>query len=1203
MLRSILTIFIVHLATMLYSQITITPGGTPESIIQNLVGTGVQVSNVVINCGSTAYGTFTGNLGAGGTGLSNGGIILTTGSAAAADGPNTIGSAGAIVPGFDFADPQLTTQPGAGNPPPSNDNCVLQFDMIPACGNISLAFVFGSEEYPEFVTGAFNDGFGIFVSGPDPAGGNYNFFNMARLPNGQLVSIDNVNINNNSAFYNTNTTGIMQYDGYTDGLLATINTVPCATYSVKIVIADAGDQSYDSGLFLGFQSFQCATPPFTATPTITNATCGANGSASIAITGGVGPFLYSWTGVTGQPTNTNAITNVAGGNYSVTITDQGLCNATTTIPIAISNSQPIVTASATSPSICLGSNTTITAANGANYTWTPATGLNTTTGATVTASPTVSTTYTVTSNVAGCAQSVSVPITVNPIPTLTVSDVTICEGTSATLTATPSLPGGSTIVWSPGNISGSTITVSPTITTTYTPLYTLNGCTNTPVSANVTVNPIPLVTVNNATICEGESTTLTAVPNLPGGSFAWSTAQTSSAVNVSPSTTAAYNVTYTLNNCTSPTATSTVTVNPLPVSVLGSNSPICEGTTLNLTSSALPGATYNWTGPNGFSSNLQNPSISTASLAGSGNYTLTVTTNNCSSAFTTSVLVHPNVSSNPEASGPHCLDVGIIDLNSSLEPGIWSGNGVVNAATGAFDPALAGPGNHIIQFDSDVACSAPGTITIEVFEQFDATITPVGPLCNNAPPVVLATVDTNGNWSGSGVATNGTITPSSLAPGAYTAIYTISGLCGNADTLSFEILPVPDGTITPAGPFCQADLPVTLSAATAGGTWSGNGINSAALGSFGNSNIPENIYTVTYTLAGQCGGSWSEEIIVFENINASISGPSSFCTSDPAYTLTAASPGGIWSGSGPISATGIIFPSALQPGAYTFSYSINNNGCLTSDEINIQINALPDVSFSNDIFQGCIPLTVNFTNTSETPSSNCIWSIDGIAIGSGCNGITHTFEGVDCFDVQLTSTDANGCTNRFDVEDLICTIPPPQADFSWSPTIPSAEEPEIFFTNLSLGNLNNTWTVNGQSFSDENPSYIVPLDVDETFEACLNVVGELGCTSQQCYTIAVDREEFVFVPTAFTPDGDGLNDVFKPVISGYDEDSPEYYFVIFNRWGEPIFETRDLNEPWLGNVNGGDHYAQPGLYFWKVEIKLRERESVRDYNGQITLMR
>jgi hypothetical protein len=125
------------------AQITVTPGGTAASIVNTLVSTGIQVSNMTINCDALAYGTWSGNLQAGGSQMSNGGIVLTTGSAAGADGPNGSGSTSTIVNGYDFSDPNLTTQPGAGSPPPNYDNCVLEFDMVPSCStfNISLSSV------------------------------------------------------------------------------------------------------------------------------------------------------------------------------------------------------------------------------------------------------------------------------------------------------------------------------------------------------------------------------------------------------------------------------------------------------------------------------------------------------------------------------------------------------------------------------------------------------------------------------------------------------------------------------------------------------------------------------------------------------------------------------------------------------------------------------------------------------------------------------------------------------------------------------------------------------------------------------------------------------------------------------------------------------------------------------------------------------
>ncbi|MFN3343305.1 MAG: choice-of-anchor L domain-containing protein, partial [Flavobacteriales bacterium] len=466
------------------AQITITPGGSSATIINSLIGQGITVSNVVINCGGTAYGTWSGNLGAGGAGMTNGGIILTTGSAAAADGPNNSGSAGATVAGFDFSDPQLTTQPGAGSPAPSFDNCILEFDMIPTCSQFNVAFVFGSEEYPEFVSSSFNDGFGMFITGPNPLGGNYTNFNFARLPNNQLVSIDNVNGTTNAAFYNTNTTGIMQYDGYTDGLIATINVTPCQSYHIKIIIADAGDQIYDSGLFLGYQSFSCTTPPLTITPNMTPATCGAsNGSAGVTLSGGTGPFSILWS-PGGQ--TTNSISNLAPGNYTVTVTDPLSCTPplTQTITVTSTGAAPILNPVTTNATCgCNGSINLNTTGGVAPYTfaWT---------GGLATGNPTnvCPGNYAVTVTGAnGCTATASATVTgPAPLTATTAATHVLCNGGnngSATVTPAGGTPPYS-YSWSPGGQTGQT--ASNLTAGTYTVTVTAQGgCT---ITSSVTVN-------------------------------------------------------------------------------------------------------------------------------------------------------------------------------------------------------------------------------------------------------------------------------------------------------------------------------------------------------------------------------------------------------------------------------------------------------------------------------------------------------------------------------------------------------------------------------------------------------------------------------------------------------------------------------------------------------------------------------------------
>src|SRR4029079_8686048 len=145
----------------------------------------------------------------------------------------------------------------------------------------------------------------------------------------------------------------------------------------------------------------------------------------------------------------------------------------------------------------------------------------------------------------------------SPAPVVTVNSETICSGQTATLTATPSAPGG-TYTWSPGGQSTQSITVSPTVTTTYSVSYTLPGCpSGATASGTVTVSPAPVLTVNSETICSGQTATLTATPSTPGGSYAWSPGgQSTQSISVSPTVTTTYSVSYTLPGCPSAAAAS-----------------------------------------------------------------------------------------------------------------------------------------------------------------------------------------------------------------------------------------------------------------------------------------------------------------------------------------------------------------------------------------------------------------------------------------------------------------------------------------------------------------------------------------------------------------------------------------------------------------------------------------------------------------------
>lgn len=214
---------------------------------------------------------------------------------------------------------------------------------------------------------------------------------------------------------------------------------------------------------------------------------------------------------------------------------------------------------------------------GASFTWTnsnPAIGLAASgTGNTPafnaqnsTSAP-ITAVVTVVPSSAGCAGiSTNYTITVNPIPTVSVAGAAICQGETAVLTANP-LPAGGVYAWSPGSYGSQTISVSPPATTSYSLIYSVNGCSVSSVST-VTVNPSPMVSVASISVCAGESGILTAIPSPAGGTYLWQpSGQTTASVSVATTVNTSYTVLYVLNGCTA-TATGNVQVNPAPVLLL-----------------------------------------------------------------------------------------------------------------------------------------------------------------------------------------------------------------------------------------------------------------------------------------------------------------------------------------------------------------------------------------------------------------------------------------------------------------------------------------------------------------------------------------------------------------------------------------------------------------------------------------------------------
>ena len=313
-------------------------------------------------------------------------------------------------------------------------------------------------------------------------------------------------------------------------------------------------------------------------------------------------------------------TYTAQGTYTVKMIakDSATCNTVDTV-YAVITVYPLPNITVNSPTICVGNSTTLTAAGASTYTWNTAA-----TTASIVQSPTVSTQYTVTgTDVNSCVNTATISISVNPLPIVSASSSTICVGDTATVTAS----GASTYIWNTSATTAS-ITTSPSTTTHYNVTGTdVNNCKNT-VTATVTVNPLPVITINHPSICIGNTATLTA-----SGAFTytWNTNDTTSSIVQSPTVTTHYIVVATNTNSCVKTATASIIVNPLPIITVNSDT-ICMGTNAVLTANGA--STYVWSSGNTGASAILSPTVAT-------NYTVTGTDiHSCVNTATASVKVN-----------------------------------------------------------------------------------------------------------------------------------------------------------------------------------------------------------------------------------------------------------------------------------------------------------------------------------------------------------------------------------------------------------------------------------------------------------------------------------------------------------------------------------------------------------------------------------
>lgn len=889
---------------------------------------------------------------------------------------------------------------------------------------------------------------------------------------------------------------------------------------------------------------------------VVSTNCGqANGSASVAAAGGAGGYTYLWSG---SPTYTNpGLTSVVAGPYTVMVTDVNGC-VTQTIANIPNIAGPTIANTFSTHVDCFGN------ANGAStvvasvlvppmtYLW--SFGAQTT--SVVTNLP-AGLHSVIVFDGAGCLASANVLITqppqlVSAIGTPTHSSCFLSFNGQAPAFVNGGTPNYS-YTWTPSAQSGSMLTnAGPG---TYTCFITdNNGCAS---SSTVTLTQPTQLIINTNTLvhvsCNGGSNGLINT-NVVGGTPFYLVSWASTSTVTPPPNQVATNLpqgTYTLSITDSKgCATNSVYVINHPPAL----SVVSTATTLATCGNANGSATVVITGGTGptYSYNWNTPSPQNTNVA--------INLNGGTWALTTT-----------DAKG--CVIITTVNITAPALPTMTMG----------FTPPLC--------FGQPNA---------------DAWMTPTG----NAPFTY--------NWSPN-TASTGTINgiPAGVYSGTATDVY-------GCITQSVINVTQPNKLLlngSPADTICYGRFTQIYGAAGGGTTpynytWSTpGGVITSTLG--GPHTVTPNIsstYTVSVSDANGClNGPVYIKVYVKPQLTA-VGFEVTKCSKDSVYlnpTLTSIGNGGPytfqWSPGGQTTSGITVAASfASTPNIYTVSIS---DGCTIPDgiaEFTVNVNPLPVGTFSSTLNKGCMPWTVQFQAISDVPGSDTyVWNFGE---GSEANGndphqtITYLQDGF--YPVSLQITNQFGCKIDTSVQNYVEVWPLPIANFEAVPQLVTLLDPTVTFTNLSIGATSYYWEFSDYTSLNNSSGLVNPSHTYSylgTYPAWLVAINQYGCKDTMVKNIEVANDVGIYIPNAFTPDNNNLNEMFFPQGYGIKPDD-KYKMEIFDRWGEMIFSSEYITNGWNGRVKGTNTIAEEGVYIYKILIT--DLQGYKKYFiGHVTVIR
>lgn len=899
-----------------------------------------------------------------------------------------------------------------------------------------------------------------------------------------------------------------------------------------------------------------------------------------------------------------------------------------------------------SPSQCVGSPTefesTSTVATGfvTDFQWDFGDG-NTATGTQVSNTYATPGNYTVTLTITseGCTESTTTQVTINPQPNFTLgSDQSICDGESYQIVAN-GLVGGEQLLWNPtaglDNPGVSNPTATPATTSTYTlGVVDANGCANAD-DIEITVNPLPVADAGpDQTICNGDVTTMAATG---GTQYSWNPTTdlvngTSATTSASPTATTLYTLTVTdVNGCTD-TDDMTITVNPLPIVDAGANEAICDEQSVQLNASGA--LTYSWSP----STDLDDATVSNPTFSGSQTTTYTVTgtdANGCTDTDDVEITVYPLPVAEFEAPADVCLTYPTIITDNSTGNGLiynWTFGDGNSSSDQAPVHTYATDGTFTINLSlTDVnGCQATDseTATVLPLPQPQMNINDGQEFCEFEEiqfenQTIGSITDVHWDFGDNAFLPAYPNTQSSLSnptfyydnfafsPYTVTLIITDNNGCVNYTQSVIIVHDKPEAdfasTIVCEGVATDfTDESTVLVSTFTNWQWE-FGDN------FGTSSQQNPVYlyqeTGIYTTeliattdAG-CSDTIFHEVIVNPVPEVSISGIDTCLNDETSFTNSSIPQDNTitnweWEFGDGNTATGdSAAHTYLNHGIYTVTLTAtSDSGCVSSGTTEIEVFPNPEPAFSVSPPEGCAPLEVLFIDESTIANGSLdqyFWNL-GDTITSTSPNPTNVYPDSGYYDITLSVTSAEGCNTEITVENAVRANITPVAEFQVLKEKVSLLDAELELSESSQHALEYYWNLGDGTTSEE----LIPehtYDEPGIYDIIL-IVTNGDCQDVDYGKIVVDPIFTFYIPTAFTPDDDDINETFY----GTGEAIQIYNMKISDRWGELLFETNEPDYHWDGTYKGKP--VEAGLYVYEFYIlDIYERDHL--YSGHFQLLR